>query len=197
MSQLWVYLSGASDLDWSSAFGPGHLTWTRTNDLGPGHPTGGMLHVTSVWYVPHMSCGDTSDAFLEGGKLAQSVRIFDLAVIYGANHLVTATCVLKSLKLRKNSQIYFLLGKCSFQWARRSPRRIKFRLKIEGEIPRFTTRFAQYKGVYIELIAANQMHLQTLQECVCAIILCGTDFRIFPPSDLIIWCCGLLRACDR
>src|SRR5882762_9228825 len=27
-------------------FRVGHLTWTRTNDLGPGHPTGGMLHVT-------------------------------------------------------------------------------------------------------------------------------------------------------
>jgi len=39
-------LSGASDLDQSSAFDPGHLTWTRTNDLGPGHPTGGVLHVT-------------------------------------------------------------------------------------------------------------------------------------------------------
>jgi hypothetical protein len=34
--------------------------------------------------------------------------------IYGANHLVTTTWCAKIIEINKKSQIYFLLGKCSF-----------------------------------------------------------------------------------
>jgi hypothetical protein len=42
---------------------------------------------------------------------------------YGANHLVTATCVQKSYEIKKKSQIYSLLGKCSFSWTGKIPKR--------------------------------------------------------------------------
>ena len=47
----------------------------------------------------------------------------DYLKTYGANHLETMTFVQKLYEIKKESQIYFLLGKHSFQWAGNIPKR--------------------------------------------------------------------------
>ena len=53
-------------------------------------------------------------------------------VYYGANHLVTTTFVQNHMKLRKNPKFIPSWENAPFDRLERSPRGIKFRLKIEG-----------------------------------------------------------------
>ena len=51
---------------------------------------------------------------------------------YGVNHLVTTTFVQKSYEIKKEKHQIYSWENASFDGLERSPRGIKFRLKIEG-----------------------------------------------------------------
>ena len=53
---------------------------------------------------------------------------------YGANHLVTSTCVQKSYQIKKNPKFISSWENALFDGPERSPIWIKFTLKIEGKI---------------------------------------------------------------
>ena len=72
---------------------------------------------------------------------------------YGADHLETMTFVQKITKnKKKNPEFISSWENAPFNGPERSPRGIKFKLKIDGENFCIPTRFAQSKGTHIYAI---------------------------------------------
>jgi len=76
-------------------------------------------------------------------------------VSYGANHLVTTTWCAKIIEINKNPKFISSWENAPFDGPEDPQDGLNLDSKLREKFPRFTPDFAQYKGVYIELIAGD------------------------------------------